>query len=140
MITLEHLIEGALFKCSMCGNCLQQETAFICPMMCPKGLRNAPCGSGTADSCCADPSSPCVWHLIYERTEAWGSLDMLLEVQAPLDWARVGHDNWGTILTEASSHGLLSLSYFAYVDDWRGAMADLFHDIRQPEWWQGDDQ
>jgi hypothetical protein len=29
----------------MGGNCLLQETALICPMECPKGLRDGPCGS-----------------------------------------------------------------------------------------------
>ncbi|MDO9066739.1 MAG: methylenetetrahydrofolate reductase C-terminal domain-containing protein, partial [Chloroflexota bacterium] len=40
-------IKGPLFGCRMCGNCLLQETAFICPMECPKGMRNGPCGGIT---------------------------------------------------------------------------------------------
>lgn len=140
LIVIERLIKGALFKCSMCGNCLLQETAFICPMLCPKGLRNGPCGSGAADGCCVDPSRPCVWHLIYQRAEAKGSLDKLLEVQAPLDWTRVGHETWGTVLAEARSRGLFSPSFLAHADEWRGEVTELFRGIRQPEWWQGDDQ
>ena len=31
----------------MCGNCQLQETAFICSMECPKGVRNGPCGGST---------------------------------------------------------------------------------------------
>ena len=34
---LEYSVKGPLFGCRMCGNCLLQETAFICPMECPKG-------------------------------------------------------------------------------------------------------
>lgn len=83
VIALEKRITGLLFQISMCGNCLLQETAFICPMLCPKGLRNGPCGSGEADLCCVEPSRPCIWHLIYQRAERLGRLDMLLEVQAP---------------------------------------------------------
>ena len=37
---LEYSVKGPLFGCRMCGNCLLQETAFICPMECPKGLRS----------------------------------------------------------------------------------------------------
>ena len=38
MEDFEYIIKGPLFGCRMCGNCLLQETAFICPMECPKGL------------------------------------------------------------------------------------------------------
>ena len=41
----EGLIKGAMFSCRMCGNCILQETAFICPMTCPKGLRNGLCAA-----------------------------------------------------------------------------------------------
>lgn len=40
----ERCVKGPLFGCRMCGNCLLQETAFICHMECPKGIRNGPCG------------------------------------------------------------------------------------------------
>ena len=46
---IELCAKGPLFGCRMCGNCLLQETAFICPMECPKGMRNGPCGGVTAD-------------------------------------------------------------------------------------------
>ena len=140
LIGLERLIKGFMFNCSMCGNCLLQETAYICPMQCPKGLRNGPCGSGAADGCCVDPSRPCIWHLIYERAEARGALDKLLEVQAPLDWTRAGRETWGTVVTTARSRGLLSPAYVSRRDEWRKQREYLFRDIRQPEWWQGDDQ
>ena len=51
---IERWIKGPLFGCRMCGNCLLQETAFICPMECPKGLRNGPCGGSTAEKCYVD--------------------------------------------------------------------------------------
>ena len=135
----ERLIKGALFNCSMCGNCLLQETAFICPLLCPKGLRNGPCGSGTMDRCCVDPERPCVWHLIYENAERLGRLERLLEVQAPLDWSRVGHETWLTALGAASERGLLSPRRLAD-DDWRSRVDAFFQDLRQPDWWQGDDR
>jgi len=139
VISAERLIKGMLFNCSMCGNCLLQETAFICPLLCPKGLRNGPCGSGSHDQCCVDPSRPCVWHLIYERAEALGRQEWLLEVQAPLDWTRVGHETWGTVISEARERGLLSPIKMIRRPDRREQVDRMFAQIRQPDWWQGDD-
>jgi hypothetical protein len=56
---LERSLKGALWGCRMCGNCLLQETAFICPMACSKGLRNGPCGGSTPEHCCVDETRPC---------------------------------------------------------------------------------
>ena len=127
LIAMERAIKGALFNCSMCGNCLLQETAYICPMLCPKGLRNGPCGSGSSESCCVDPSRPCVWHLIYDRAEARGTMDRLLEVQAPLDWSRVGRETWASAVAEMRSRGLLSPGRFDGIEAWRSELAQLFH-------------
>lgn len=139
VMAAERLIKGALFNCSMCGNCLLQETAFICPLLCPKGLRNGPCGSGTMDHCCVDPERPCVWHLIYEHAERLGRLERLLEVQAPLDWSRVGHETWLTVLGSARERGLLAPRWLAD-GDWRSQVDAFFQELRQPDWWQGDDR
>jgi len=140
VIALEKRIKGALFKCSMCGNCLLQETAFICPMLCPKGLRNGPCGGGDADRCCVEPTRPCVWHRIYERAERLGRLDRLLEVQAPLDWSRVGHETWMSVCATARERGLLFPFRATREGRWREQVQRLFYDLRQPDWWQGDDR
>ena len=64
---VERWIKGPLFGCRMCGNCLLQETAFICPMECPKGIRNGPCGGSTEDHCYVDETRPCIWYRIYDR-------------------------------------------------------------------------
>ncbi|HIC90354.1 MAG TPA: hypothetical protein EYP04_13255, partial [Anaerolineae bacterium] len=138
LISLEKLVKGVLFDCSMCGNCLLQETAFICPMLCPKGLRNGPCGSGTLECCCVDPSRPCIWHLIYQRAEELGRLDRLLEVQAPLDWSRVGHETWATVVRQAREHGLLSPMRLGRGRGWGDRVESVLREIRQPDWWQGD--
>ena len=74
---IERSIKGPLFGCRMCGNCLLQETAFICPMECPKGLRNGPCGGSTPEHCYVDPDRPCIWYKIYERAEKMGRTDRL---------------------------------------------------------------
>ncbi|MCK4750321.1 MAG: methylenetetrahydrofolate reductase C-terminal domain-containing protein, partial [Bacteroidales bacterium] len=64
---IERVVKGPLWGCRMCGNCLLQETAFICPMECPKGMRNGPCGGSTPEKCYVDETRPCIWYKIHER-------------------------------------------------------------------------
>ena len=86
LVSMEKVIKGPLWGCRMCGNCLLQETAFICSMECPKGIRNGPCGGSTSDHCYVDETRPCIWYRIYERAFKMGRQEMLLEVLPPLDW------------------------------------------------------
>ena len=37
--SFERTIKGWLFGCRMCGNCILQETAFVCPMVFVEGPR-----------------------------------------------------------------------------------------------------
>ena len=138
-ITVERWVKGALYSCSMCGNCILQETAYICPLLCPKGLRNGPCGSGSSESCCVEPSRPCIWHHVYDRADQAGKLERLLEVQAPLDFTRVGHETWGSVISEAGRRGLLSPIKMLRRSEWREQVDRMFAQIRQPAWWQGDE-
>ncbi|MEM1261659.1 MAG: methylenetetrahydrofolate reductase C-terminal domain-containing protein [Pseudomonadota bacterium] len=58
-----------MFGCQQCGQCLLSQTGYVCPMTCPKGLRNGPCG-GTLDGACeVFPDRPCVWLRIDSKTE-----------------------------------------------------------------------
>src|SRR5690606_38942436 len=67
LAAVELAVKGPLFGCRMCGNCLLQETACICPMESPKGLRNGACGGSTPERCYVDETRPCGWYKIYER-------------------------------------------------------------------------
>ena len=102
---IELAVKGPLFGCRMCGNCLLQETAFICPMECPKGLRNGPCGGSTPEKCYVDESRPCIWYKIYERSFKLGRETLLLEVLPPMDWEKTGTDAWSDVLTQAKKIG-----------------------------------
>ena len=138
---LEYSVKGPLFGCRMCGNCLLQETAFICPMECPKGLRNGPCGGSTSERCYVDETRPCIWYKIYERSFQLGREELLLEVLPPLDWEKVGQDSWrdvfrsiGKMGMRKAVSGLLSRSAETRKATWDG----IFRPVRQPDWWQGD--
>jgi methylenetetrahydrofolate reductase (NADPH) len=140
---LEYAIKGPLFGCRMCGNCLLQETAFICPMECPKGLRNGPCGGSTAEHCYVDKTRPCIWYKIYERAFKLGREEKLLEVLPPLDWEKVGTETWGDVAACVKQNGTGKVFKSLLLDggEKRYKTFDLiFRTVRQPDWWQGDDQ
>ncbi len=138
----ELFIKGPLFGCRMCGNCLLQETAFICPMECPKGMRNGPCGGITPEKYCyVDETRLCIWNSIYERALKTGREEMLLEVLPPLDWSKVGTETWGEVVRQIRKvgtgkfiGGVLSRNKHKKSEVWDS----VFKTIRQPEWWQGD--
>lgn len=140
---VERAVKGALFGCRMCGNCLLQETAFICPMECPKGLRNGPCGGSTPEHCYVDPTRPCIWYKIYQRAEKLGRTDKLMEVLPPLDWEKVGTDTWMDVYRQWRAFGGVKAAVKAAQAppaERAKAWDDFFRAIRQPQWWQGDDQ
>jgi len=138
---LEYSVKGPLFGCRMCGNCLLQETALICPMECPKGLRNGPCGGSTPDYCYVDKSRPCVWYEIYDRSFRWKREDLLLEVLPPLDWDQVGKDSWGAVFRNVGDLGVRKIFTGLLSKETRSQTWDrIFRPVRQPDWWQGDSE
>ena len=140
----EILIKGPLFGCRMCGNCLLQETAFICPMECPKGMRNGPCGGITPEkNCYIDETRKCVWYAIYKRALKTGRQEILLEILPPLDWDKVGTETWGEVARQIRKIGTGKFvrSLFPHNKKDKSAIWDsVFKTIRQPDWWQGDSE
>jgi methylenetetrahydrofolate reductase (NADPH) len=141
---LEICIKGPLFGCRMCGNCLLQETAFICPMECPKGMRNGPCGGMTPEKkCYVDETRRCIWYAIYKRALKTGREETLLEVLPPLDWNKVGTETWGDVFRQIRKVGtgkfivgIVSSEKVIKTEIWDS----VFKTIRQPDWWHGDDE
>lgn len=140
---IELAVKGPLFGCRMCGNCLLAETALICPMECPKGLRNGPCGGSTPEKCYVDESRPCIWYKIYDRAFKLGREAYLLEVLPPMDWDKAGHDSWGGIIDNAKNMGvktIISRLASGKPDSVSTTVDSIFRPVRQPEWWQGDSE
>lgn len=138
---IELAIKGPLFGCRMCGNCLLQETAFICPMECPKGLRNGPCGGSTPEKCYVDESRPCIWYKIYERSFQLGREALLLEVLPPMDWDKAGTDAWSDLFIQAKNIGVTNIISGLTKREAGSAsetLDSIFRPVRQPDWWQGD--
>jgi len=141
LAAIERLIKGPMFGCRMCGNCLLQETAFICSMECPKGIRNGPCGGSTEEHCYVDETRPCIWYQIYDRSFKMGREEKLLEVLPPLDWEKVGTETWGDVFrqvqkvgTKTFVSGMASRDAETRFSTWES----VFEPVRQPDWWQGD--
>ncbi len=135
------MVKGPLFGCRMCGNCLLQETAFICPMECPKGMRNGPCGGSTREKCYVDETRPCIWYRIYERAFRMGREEKLLEVLPPLDWDKVGTETWGDVVRSVRSFGTARFLKSRFSGDRavkNESWESVFRPVRQPAWWQGD--
>lgn len=138
---IELAVKSPLFGCRMCGNCLLQETAFICPMECPKGLRNGPCGGSTPERCYVDESRPCIWYKIYERSFKLGREAQLLEVLPPMDWEKAGTDAWSDVFIQAKKIGvgtIISGLASGEVGSVARTLDSIFRPVRQPDWWQGD--
>jgi len=138
---IEKWVKGPLFGCRMCGNCLLQETAFICPMECPKGMRNGPCGGSSPEKCYVDESRPCIWYRIYSRAFKMNREEMLLEVLPPIDWDKAGTETWGDVVSQIRKFGTYKfLSSLVSQDKVKKSFAwdSVFRPVRQPEWWAGD--
>jgi len=76
-------------KCSLCGECILNETAGICPVTtCAKGLLNGPCGGMEKGCCETDPDVACAWHLIYERLKRQGRPGVFGRTVAPKNWGK----------------------------------------------------
>jgi len=64
----EAFFKGMMFDCRACGQCVLSQTGMVCPMSCPKGLRNGPCGGTLEGECEVYPNRECVWVRIHRKT------------------------------------------------------------------------
>ena len=91
----ERQTKQELFGCRMCGQCALPVTGYVCPMGCPKELRNGPCGGVGADgSCEVYPELRCVWVEAYERAASHGRAGDLRLLHRPIDNRRWGESSW----------------------------------------------
>lgn len=75
-------------RCAACGECVLHRTAGICPIArCAKSLLNGPCGGSQDGECEIDPEVACAWQLIYDRLNAQGRLDAMVEIIPVKDWS-----------------------------------------------------
>jgi ferredoxin len=76
-------------KCSLCGECILNETAGICPVTnCAKGLLNGPCGGMQDGRCEVDDEIECAWVAIYQRLMAENRKGVFARAVPPKNWSR----------------------------------------------------
>lgn len=75
-------------RCAACGDCILGLTGGICPIArCAKQLLNGPCGGSQNGVCELGAETPCAWQLIYDKLEAQGRTQVLLQIQPPKNWS-----------------------------------------------------
>jgi len=74
---VELAIKKPMFGCKACGNCVLGEMEYVCPMTCPKSMRNGPCGGTFNGQCEVIPEQPCIWVKVYETAQAANRVDEL---------------------------------------------------------------
>ena len=98
---LEAGVKGFLFDCRMCGDCVLSKTGMSCPMNCPKGLRNGPCGGVRANGNCeVYPEMPCVWAQAYEGSLVMRQGAAIAEILPPINHALKGSSAWMRLARE----------------------------------------
>jgi hypothetical protein len=98
---VEHAIKGPVWGCQMCGQCVLHSTGLVCPMTCPKTLRNGPCGGVRANGHCeVKPEMRCVWLRAYESSEelpVWRH--HIDDLRPPVDNSLKGTSSWINLVT-----------------------------------------
>jgi hypothetical protein len=102
---VEKAVKGLLFDCRMCGQCVLSSTGMSCPMNCPKGLRNGPCGGVRDDGNCeVKPDMRCVWLEAYRGSERIpGGIEAMTQVQVAVDQRGQGRSSWLRVVQEKSA-------------------------------------
>jgi hypothetical protein len=96
---VERAVKGALFDCRMCGQCALSSTGMSCPMNCPKGIRNGPCGGVRADGNCeVYAEMRCVWVAAFDGSGRMTDGDRIAAVQKPVDHRLKGRSSWLAVM------------------------------------------
>ena len=97
---VERATKGPVLGCRMCGQCVLHSTGMVCPMTCPKNLRNGPCGGVRWDGTCeVYPDKKCIWVTAYTRSQRLIWSAEFHDLRAPVDWSLKGTSSWINYLT-----------------------------------------
>jgi methylenetetrahydrofolate reductase (NADPH) len=92
-----------VFGCQACGNCVLGLMEYVCPMTCPKNLRNGPCGGPLNGMCEVLPDRPCIWVNVFERAKAANRIDDLKVYIPPRNRALQGTSSYMNYLLKRDS-------------------------------------
>lgn len=91
---IEFAIKAPMFGCQACGNCVLGQMEYVCPMTCPKSMRNGPCGGTFNGMCEVIPDKPCIWVAVYDRAKAADRVDELRTYIPPRLLSLKGTSSW----------------------------------------------
>lgn len=101
---VEKIVKGTLFDCQMCGQCILSSTGMSCPMNCPKGIRNGPCGGVRTDGYCeVEPEMRCVWVEGWQGAQHMKNGDDIAIVQFAVDSSLKGRSSWLRVVREKTA-------------------------------------
>jgi methylenetetrahydrofolate reductase (NADPH) len=83
-----------VFGCQACGNCVLGLMEYVCPMTCPKSMRNGPCGGTSNGQCEVIPEQACIWVEVYQRAKSAHRVDELKAYIPPRDRALQGTSSY----------------------------------------------
>jgi len=96
----ERMLKRPVFGCQMCGQCVLHSTGLVCPMTCPKTLRNGPCGGVRPDGHCeVEPEMRCVWAKAYGRAQHLPWQEEFQQLRPPVDNRLAGSSSWINFLS-----------------------------------------
>jgi methylenetetrahydrofolate reductase (NADPH) len=76
---------------------------YVCPMTCPKSMRNGPCGGTFNGMCEVIPDKPCIWVEVYENAQAANRIDELRTYIPPRDLSLKGTSSFINLFLERDS-------------------------------------
>ncbi|MCB2102820.1 MAG: methylenetetrahydrofolate reductase C-terminal domain-containing protein [Rhodobacterales bacterium] len=104
VVLVERTVKAFVFDCRMCGECALSKTGMSCPMNCPKGLRNGPCGGVRANGNCeVEPDMPCVWVEGWQGSRQMAGGEAIHTVQPPVDHSLRGTSSWLRVTARAAA-------------------------------------
>jgi len=83
-----------VFGCQACGNCVLGLMEYVCPMTCPKYMRNGPCGGTSNGQCEVIPEQACIWVEVYQRAKSAHRIDELKIYIPPRDRSLQGTSSY----------------------------------------------
>lgn len=97
---VEILLKKPVFGCKMCGQCVLHSTGMVCPMTCPKTIRNGPCGGVRINGNCeVYPELVCIWLKANKRSDKLPWPEEFHDLRPPVDWSLQGSSSWINALT-----------------------------------------
>lgn len=103
MESAELAFKKPVFGCQACGNCVLGLMEYVCPMTCPKNMRNGPCGGTFNGQCEVIPEKACIWVEVYDRAEAAHRVNELKTYIPPRNRALQGTSSYINYLLEKDS-------------------------------------